>query len=103
MKRGAIDIPFNEGWIHFTEIELDRQMFAVAFCVDIDGKPYSPDVYVQDDIGCGFVEIPFPWGDLTIEYFESVYYGIRGHKPKPTPQSFTDTEYEIIEPKRLKQ
>lgn len=98
----AVDIPFFEDCLHFREIELHRQMFVVIFNPsDTNPKDYSIDVYVQDNIGCGFVEIPFPWWELTVDYFESVYYGIRGERPKLTPQSFTDTEYEIIEPKRI--
>jgi hypothetical protein len=98
----AIDIPFfGEGYFHFREIELNRQLFVVVFSENCSSGEYHPNVYVQEDIGCGFVEIPFPWWNLPIEYFEAVYYGIRGNKPISTPQTFTDAEYEIIEPKGL--
>lgn len=80
------DIPFEntEGALCFKEREFHRQMFVVIFTA-WNGDPndgWHRHVYVQEDAGCGFVEIPFPWSDLTIEYFESVYYGIRGYKPK---------------------
>jgi hypothetical protein len=80
------DIPFedNPNTFHFREIDGDRQMFVVIIS-PYNGDPkdgYGAHVYVQIDAGCGFIEIPFPWWDLTIEYFESVYYGIRGYKPK---------------------
>lgn len=95
----------NEGSLNFLEIKHHRQMFGVVFC-GYNGDPndgWHKSVYVQEDAGCGFIEIPFPWWDLHIEYFESVYYGIRGHKPILSPQSFTDAEYEIIGPKQLNQ
>lgn len=82
------DMPFedNEDTTHYREKRFDRQMFVVIFSpYNCDPKEgYAKSVYVQHDAGCGFMEIPFPWWDLPIEYFESVYYGIRGHKPKLT-------------------
>lgn len=88
----------------FMEKQFDRQMFVVIF-YPYNGDPkegYHKTVYVQEDAGCGFIEIPFPWWDLPIEYFESVYYGIRGHKPELTKIEATDIEFEIIQPKLLK-
>lgn len=92
------DIPFIEGYLHFREIEFHRQMFVAL----IDPEETSDImVHVQDDAGCGFVEIPFPWVELPIEYFEAVYYGIRGEKPKFNSAAFQDTEYEVVKPKRI--
>lgn len=81
-------LPFLEGdeHVHFKEKEFDRQMFVVVFCKNYDGSDDgSRIVYVQENAGCGFIEMPFPWTYLCVEYFEAVYYGIRGHKPKFTP------------------
>jgi hypothetical protein len=75
----------NDDDFTFREKCFDRQMFVVIFYA-YNGNPeegYGKQVYVQENAGCGFIEIPFPWCDLPIEYFESVYYGIRGHKPIP--------------------
>lgn len=99
------DIPFmNEDDLHFREKELCRQLFVVIFPA-YHGDPangyHCADVYVQEDVGCGFIEIPFPWSELTVEYFESVYYGIRGEKPKYTGPIAEDAEYEIITPKAI--
>lgn len=99
------EMPFedNEHNLHFREKEFHRQMFVVIFS-GYNGDPkegYHKDVHVQDDAGCGFVSIPFPWWDLPIEYFESVYYGIRGYKPKLTIPDVADAEFEIIQPKLL--
>lgn len=67
----------------YIEKELHRQMFIVQIDRDFDSlEAINIQVYVQEDIGCGFIEIPFPWVELSVDFFESVYYGIRGHKPK---------------------
>jgi len=89
----------------FIEKEFNRQMFVVIL-YPRNGNPeegYAQQVYVQEDAGCGFLEIPFPWWDLPIDYFESVYYGIRGEKPKFNSGNFINAEFEIIEPKQLSQ
>lgn len=82
------DIPFeeNQNCRHFREIEFHRQLFVVIFW-PFNGdasEGFSVDMFVQKNAGCGFIEIPFPWYELPIEYFESVYFGIRGEKPKQT-------------------
>lgn len=99
------DIPFfNNDDLHFRELQFNRQLFVVVFSYH-NGDPeqgYNKSVYVQEDVGCGFIEIPFPWSELTVEYFESVYYGIRGEKPRHTGPIAEDAEYEIIQPMLLK-
>lgn len=78
------NIPFfGKDDIHYREKRHDRQMFVVVFMA-VNGnvsEGYNAHVFVQQDAGCGFVEMPFPWWDLLVEYFESVYYGIRGYYP----------------------
>jgi len=97
-------IPFEDGHsLCFREVEFSRQMCVVIFS-PYNGDPeegYNVMTYFQDDVGCGFICIPFPWWDLTIEYFESVYYGIRGERPKLQPKYYSD--YQIVEPKKLTQ
>lgn len=73
------------GYSYYLEKEMSRQMFAIV----ISGEPIAlldvsnfVSVYVQEDAGCGFIQIPFPWTELSVEFFEAVYYGIRGYKPK---------------------
>jgi hypothetical protein len=69
--------------VGYIEKEFHRQMFVVNISNDpIDDVSTFVSVYVQEDAGCGFVQIPFPWSELSVEFFESVYYGIRGEKPK---------------------
>lgn len=94
------EIPFCEGDLHFKEIEHDRRMFVVTFSPNMDQKKYPGhfhhSIYVQEDAGCGFVCIPEPWWVLPIEYFESIYYGIRGEKPKYNATNFSNTGFEVI-------
>ena len=93
------DIPFqSEDDFHFREIEFARQMFVIIFSPSFEHEGhYHHSIYVQEDAGCGFVCIPEQWWDLPIEYFEAIYYGIRGEKPK-----FTGfTEVEVVQPKQL--
>lgn len=82
IARLPIGVPqmLQPGTKHFIEKDIHRQMFVVV--IDYYGGQSDQTVYVQQDVGCGFVEIPFPWSDLSVEFFEAVYYGIRGHKPK---------------------
>ena len=96
---GLWEIPWEreESSYHFREIKSDRRICVVTFHPRLDHEGYHYSVYFQDDAGCGFIQIPFYWWDLPIEYFEAVYYGIRGEKPKFT--GFTDIE--IIEPKQI--
>ena len=99
------DIPFIEGDLHFKEIESDRRLFVVTFSKNYDEDKY-PDhwhhsIYVQEDAGCGFVCIPEAWWELPVEYFEAIYYGIRGEKPKFTKTIFNCDEFEVLEPKQL--
>jgi len=76
----------SDGDLHFIEKDFDRNMFVVIFSPNLDTEEYPNHfhhtIYVQKDAGCGFAEIPERWWELPIEYFESIYYGIRGEKPK---------------------
>jgi len=77
------EIPFqNKDDFHFREIEFDRNMFVVILSPSLEHKGHlHHSIYVQDDAGCGFTYIPERWWGLPIEFFESIYYGIRGEKP----------------------
>lgn len=78
------ECPFiNNDHLHFREKEFDRNMFVVIFSQDMEDKNHMHhQIYVQEDAGCGFTCIPERWWDLPIEYFEAIYFGIRGDKPK---------------------
>lgn len=78
------EIPWEpeEESLHFREIEFDRRICVVTFSPGYKQDDYDYSVYFQDDAGCGFILMPLYWSELPIEYFESIYYGIRGNKPK---------------------
>lgn len=77
-------LPFNnKEQLHFRESEFDRNMFVVILSPSQEHSDHMDhEIYVQEDAGCGFTPIPERWWDLAIEYFEAIYYGIRGCKPK---------------------
>ena len=79
----------EEDAVGFYEENLDKNMFVVTFSKDIEDRTnddgsslYFHSIFVQQDAGCGFTCIPERWWQLPVEYFESIYYGIRGEKPK---------------------
>lgn len=77
-------IPFyNEDDIHMMEKQFHRNLFVVILTPhnDYEGIDESYLVYVQEDAGCGFVNIPYRWSELHIEHFEALYISIMGHKP----------------------
>jgi hypothetical protein len=76
------DAPFfGQDALHFREKEFDRNIFIVVLWSDGNASGYDHSIYVQEDAGCGFTQIPERWAGLPIEYFEAIYYGIRGKKP----------------------
>jgi hypothetical protein len=79
------EIPFyDEHAMHFREVEFNRQMFVVVLWPSdgiLSATEYDHSIYVQEDAGCGFVQIPEAWCELPVDYFEAIYYGIRGDKP----------------------
>lgn len=94
-----IPIELEKGSLHFREIKFDRRICIVTFTPRLDHEGFDYSVYFQDDAGCGFICIPFCWWDLPIEYFESVYYGIRGERPRLQPPYLA--EFEIVQPKQI--
>ena len=79
---------FSDDDLCFLEKNGSRQEFVVIMSpysenIHASSSPrdYFYHVYVQEDAGCGYVEIPFPWTLLPIKYFEAVYFGITGKKP----------------------
>lgn len=83
---GIHEIPFyNKEDLHFVEKSFDRNMFVVILSPSHEHEGHlHHEIYVQEDAGCGFTSIPERWWFLPIEYFEAIYYGIRGEKPKLT-------------------
>jgi hypothetical protein len=100
---GIHEIPFySTDDLYFVESNFDRRMFVVSFSPSYnDDDHWHHSIYVQEDAGCGFVCIPEAWWDLPVEYFEAIYYGIRGEKPKFTKTVFTCDEFEVLTQQQL--
>lgn len=67
----------------FLEKKLDRKQFCIVLTpdeYDTGDKFFSFEVYVQDDIGCGFVNIPNQFCKMTEYHFELLYEAIRRKK-----------------------
>jgi hypothetical protein len=54
-----LDYPINEGDLLYAEKEFDRRRFAVILSEPSDGDTeMDSKVFVQDDVGCGYTNIP---------------------------------------------
>lgn len=75
---------FDPEWsLCFAEKD-NRRLFVVTMNKCDNGDLNEHQVYVQEDAGCGFVTLPDDgFGDVTVEQFECMYYGIKREKPKP--------------------
>lgn len=78
-KLGVWDLEYaNRNDVNvYTEQEICRQQFAVVFFGDDDE---SPTVFVQYNIGCGWMAIPDGFAQLQQERFEALFFAIRGEK-----------------------
>ena len=78
-------IPFlNEADLHFVEIDPNRNVFVVVISAPMnDDESYDCiTVYIQEDAGCGFIEMPYRWCGFPVDFFEALYYSFYGYKPK---------------------
>jgi hypothetical protein len=99
-ETGIFETPFQnkEDW-HFMEASHDRNMFVVILSKNYEDEAHRHhQIYVQEDAGCEFCSIPERWWNLPIEYFESIYYGIRGEKPKYIKPNIEDADFEVLPP-----
>lgn len=81
----GFDIQFApESDLCYLEKKLDRKQFCIVLRPDLwaDTKErfYSFDVYIMEDIGCGFVLIPNQFSEMTEYYFGLLYEAIRREK-----------------------
>lgn len=67
-------------------IIIEKGIHRNAFCVVMercqytdDSVWYDTDIWMQDDIGCGFNQVPDPnFREWTVERFCALYYALRG-------------------------
>ncbi len=87
-----VDVPFrSEDPDHFDrlffEADMNRNMFIVILTENFESENgFDHQIFVQDDAGCGFVQIPERWVSLEVEHLEAIYFGINGTKPKDDPK-----------------
>lgn len=77
------DVDFTEDDLCYIESEIHRDEFCVVLRPEkyTDGSMYFDfEVYIQDDIGCGFINMPFRWAELSIKTFCLLYEAFRGKK-----------------------
>jgi hypothetical protein len=79
----CFDVEFAEDDLCYIEKELDRKQFCIVLspCEYTDGeKYYRFEIYIQEDIGCGFVNIPNQFTEMTEHHFSLLYEAIRREK-----------------------
>lgn len=60
-----MDMDFDDTDIVMVEGELLRNCICIILRAADEGDLYPDfDVYVQDDIACGFIEMPFRWSEI---------------------------------------
>lgn len=79
----CFDVEFGDDDLCYIEAELDRKQFCIVLTPEeyTDGsKSYSFGIYIQEDIGCGFVGIPNQFCEMTEYHFSLLYEAIRREK-----------------------
>ena len=61
------------------ESELSRNMMCIILSQSLDDGSYNFAVHVQDDIGCGWVQIPLRWSEISLEWLTHLKMAIEGH------------------------
>lgn len=59
------------------ESELSRNMMCIVLS-EYDGE-YDYEVYVMEDVGCGWVNIPLRWSEISLDWLTHLKMGIEGH------------------------
>jgi hypothetical protein len=81
----VFDVPGDpeDGDLCYLEKKLDRKQF----CIVLSPNKYSTgekyfrfEIYIQEDIGCGFVNIPNQFTEMTEYHFSLLYEAIRREK-----------------------
>jgi hypothetical protein len=80
------DIETEEGEVIYLEKDPARNRFAVCLTEytykDSNDKWYGFRIFIQYNIGFGFVEIPCNLSEMPVANFEMIYEGIRWQKNK---------------------
>jgi hypothetical protein len=80
----SFDVPYDPEYdLCYLEKKLDRKQFCIVLTPGeyTNGEKYfNFEVYIQDDIGCGFVNIPNQFCEMTEYHFCLLYEAIRREK-----------------------
>ena len=83
----SFDIEFDEDYdLCYLEKQLDRKQFSIVLTPGhcTSGELHCAfEIYIQDDIGCGFVNIPNQFSEMTEYHFGLLYEAIRRKKLTP--------------------
>lgn len=84
----AFDVSIHEDNADF-RLLIEKEIHRNQFCVvmeqiqypDADCVWYDTAIWMQEDIGCGFYEVPDPnIREWTVERFQSLYFALRGEE-----------------------
>lgn len=81
---GAVfDVEFDSDDLCYVEKHLDRNRFCIVLtpqkCTD-DSVWYSFEVWIQDDIGCGWIPLPNKHSEMTQYHFCLLFKAIRAER-----------------------
>lgn len=79
----CFDVEFGADDLCYIEAKLDRKQFCIVLTPDLypDGQPlYVFEVYIMEDIGCGFIHVPNQFSSMTEYHFSLLYEAIRREK-----------------------
>lgn len=77
------DVDFEKNDLCYVEKKLNRKRFCIVLTPQQynDESPwFNFEVWIQDDIGCGWVNIPNQFSEMTEYHFSLLYEAIRREK-----------------------
>lgn len=77
----TFDVPFDlENDLCYIEKKHDRNQFCVVLSKVSNGGDHQFAIWVQENVGCGFVKIPNNFSAISEFHFELLFEGIRQEK-----------------------
>jgi hypothetical protein len=79
----CFDVHFHTEDLCYVEMKLHRQRFCIVLTPQIEAdwqEFYNFEIWVQDDIGCGWIEMPGNWTEITEYHFSLLFEALRREK-----------------------
>lgn len=79
----VFDVPFEDDDLCYLERVINRKQFCIVLSpneYNNKEKYFDFSIYIQDDIGCGFILIPNQFCEMTEYHFSLLYEAIRREK-----------------------